>query len=1274
MNADSDARDPVEELAEDFLLRQRRGETPTLEDYVRRHPELADDIRELFPALVMIENLGGSSLAATGAHETAEPGQAKLERIGDYRIVREVGRGGMGVVYEAEQESLGRWVALKVLPAHALLDANHVRRFEREAKAAAKLHHTNIVPVFGVGHDGDTHYYVMQFIRGQGLDDVLEDLRHLRAQASHTDSNEAARAETAAPSPRPLAAADLAESLLTGTFRAGRLTTGEGGPEDEALAASASVNGTSDSSINRLPDHSDLSSVSESGQRYWHGVARIGVQVADALDYAHGQGILHRDIKPSNLLLDMKGTVWVTDFGLAKAGDAEDLTHTGDIIGTIRYMAPERFQGRSDARSEVYALGLTLFELCCLRPAFPEKDRPKLMQQVMNADAPLLRKLNSSVPRDLETIIHKAISREPAQRYGSAAALGDDLKRFLEDRPILARRASLRERSWRWCRRNPLVAALGAAVFLVTCVGFGATISQMSLARWNEQEAIKNEAVANEQRDAAERGQKEARKANASLEEAEKKLRYTLYASQMNLVQSAWDANNVRRVVQVLDAQVPKAGEDDLRGFEWHYWQRLCNSDSRTIKLPIKSEKTGLAGMIISADGTLIAGLSPAEKSGVFDLQVWETGAGKLIRTFPKVALGPEPVLPSFNRGAFSSDGKRLAWVSKRGDGAKAGKGATDLVVWNITDGSQSLAIPLPDALLLEDIAFSPDGRRLASAINHAKDISLFGTGDTTITVWDAHTGKEVFSIIQPGQASGLQFSPDSARLAVPFARRTKQTAIWDAEVIVLDWGGKELQRLKGNAGSFVSAAAFSPDGANLATIQSGTFGEANALHFWDLSAGKLLQSVSIATGHCSSLRYSPDGKSLAAPCGDQTIRVWDTASRKLRLTLKGHVGAAAVMAFNADSSQIVSATTDGVVKFWDATAQNQPTEAKPPAAGFAGKSVISPDGKLFAMGVQQTAAPKKAPAEQGIHLLDALGKELFFFRLQAGHPHGMAFSPDGGQLAAIWHLDDKGEHYELHVWNTKTGKDLYFIPTGGAFGLNDVAFSPDGARLAATFSILGKESQYEFIAGGVKLWDAATGKELHSIQERTSGQWQGVAYSHDGSRLAAVTAPTIPKTDGRDDGAALHVWNAGNMTEVVTRKGLDRGLRTVVFSPDCKLLAAAIWEFNEGGDITVMDAVTGDKCFILQGHSGPILDHAFSPDGRRIVSLASSRKESGEAEIKIWDVAGGLELLSLRCRASFGSTVAFSRDGYRLLHFSPSRRLENPVETWDATPRPDRP
>jgi serine/threonine-protein kinase len=456
MDPSSVDRDPVERLAEEFLERHRRGEHPPLTEYVDRHPEWAEEIRALFPALVMMERLKPAPGDVTGSflgEDGAVLGQVP-ERLGEFRILREVGRGGMGIVYEALQESLGRHVALKVLPSHALLNGRHLQRFLREAKAAARLHHTNIVPVFGVGGRDGLHYYVMQFIAGSGLHQVIDDLRRLKVGDRPTSPPRANA--TRGPS-----LPGLAQGLMTGQFAT---TAPEG--DDGPRVADASATSAADL-------HAGSAILSGSGRRFAREVARLGLQVAQALAYAHGRGVLHRDIKPSNLLLDVQGTVWVADFGLAKlSADGDDLTGEGDVLGTLRYMAPERFRGEADARSDLYALGLTLYELLTLRPAFDQEDRDRLIHQVTTEVPPRPRALNREIPRDLETIILKAIEHDPARRYQDAEELADDLGRFLADQPIRARAVGPLERLAKWARRKPVVAGLSAGLIAAVLLGF----------------------------------------------------------------------------------------------------------------------------------------------------------------------------------------------------------------------------------------------------------------------------------------------------------------------------------------------------------------------------------------------------------------------------------------------------------------------------------------------------------------------------------------------------------------------------------------------------------------------------------------------------------------------------------------------------------------------------------------------------------------------------------------------------------------------------------
>jgi tetratricopeptide (TPR) repeat protein/serine/threonine protein kinase len=480
MSGSDPGADQLGRLADEFLERLRRGERPALSEYTARHPTLADQIRDLFPALVMMEDVRPGTQAGG-----ATPGGGSPRRLGEYFIVREIGRGGMGVVYEAEQESLGRRVALKVLPPGMVRDAKQVLRFEREARAAARLHHTNIVPVFGVGQEDGTHYYVMQCIEGRPLDEVLAELRRLRSEPEFRDApRTAAVAPPAGPADTAGApsCASVARSLWQGQFRPPVPPEG-GGAADSAGPA-------------RREPTTPSSPLSDPQRPFAKSVAHLGVQVAEALEYAAGQGVLHRDVKPSNLLLDVWGTVWLTDFGLAAATGTPDLTNTGDLLGTLRYMAPERFEGRADARSDVYALGLTLYEMLALRPAFDGHNQAELVGHITAAEMPRLNKLDPRLPRDLVTIVHKATAREPVDRYQTAGALADDLRRFLDDRSIVARRSSVLEQTWRWCRRNPTVAGLLAALLTLFLLTVGGVV-------WHERQQAERRGRARESVEAA---------------------------------------------------------------------------------------------------------------------------------------------------------------------------------------------------------------------------------------------------------------------------------------------------------------------------------------------------------------------------------------------------------------------------------------------------------------------------------------------------------------------------------------------------------------------------------------------------------------------------------------------------------------------------------------------------------------------------------------------------------------------------------------------------
>ena len=438
MSSATDKRGPVELLADEFLARCKRGEKPTIQEYCDRRPDLAEEIRDVFEAVLMVEDLKPGPDEVTGMiGESAPAGGKRPEQIGDYRILREIGRGGMGVVYEADQQSLGRRVALKVVPRTSTGNGSAQIRFQREAKAAARMHHTNIVPVFDVGADREHLYYAMQLIHGQGLDLVINDLKRLRANS-----------EGAPEGPDRTADRSIAASLAAGKFERENLA-----PEEETDPDATGAYGGSAPSSAVFPGQSAISTATTNRGLYFRSVAQIGMQTASALSYAHSRGIIHRDIKPGNLILDTTGNVWVTDFGLAKTGDS-GMTHTGDILGTVRYMSPERFRGQCRrAPPDVYALGMTLYELLTLKAAHATGDRLKLIELIRQTEPASPRSVDSGIPRDLETIVMKAIDKDPKRRYQSADEMAEEMQRFVNDEPIKARRIGSVERFGRWrCR------------------------------------------------------------------------------------------------------------------------------------------------------------------------------------------------------------------------------------------------------------------------------------------------------------------------------------------------------------------------------------------------------------------------------------------------------------------------------------------------------------------------------------------------------------------------------------------------------------------------------------------------------------------------------------------------------------------------------------------------------------------------------------------------------------------------------------------------------
>lgn len=1180
MLTDSSASSLVSRCADEYLERLRRGERPTVAEYVQRFPHLSERLREYLPLVSMLEDAGSDSPPSQSEPSRRVAISPIPEQLGDYRLLREIGRGGMGIIFEAEQLSLGRRVALKLLMAPRAFDETGRARFQREARVASRLHHTNIVPVYEVGHAEGWWFYSMQFITGRPLDAVLKELRRRRAipdsplpsatEASSSASRSASR-DVSSTTPSTQHALPLAEDRLA---------------EDKLL----------DSLVTRLLGDAD----------YFKQIAALLVQAAEALAFAHQQGVVHRDIKPANLLLDPNGQLWIADFGLARAtelNDEHELTQTGDFVGTMKYMAPEQFRGRGDELSDLFSLGLVLYEALTLRPAFETSARWQQLRsdQVSVPTSP--RSIEPRVPRDLATICEKCLEPDPVRRMSSARELTDELHRFLRGEPIRSRPIPWWSRLDRWCRRNPLVASLSAALLLAMVVGLSVSVWQAArfrnLAKFAQSGWDNAEINATRATNEATRATRLADAERAAREESD----HNLYVAHMNLVQEAVESGNAVQGLRLLEQHRSRDGQPDRRSFEWYYWNQVLHRDTGAFE----PHGAALRAFALSPANQFVAisGESPegelSEKNPAI-VQLCDARTRRTLRRWPAQT--------SHVAALTFWDETRLVGGSARGE----------VIVWNTTDGTE--------------LARWSAHRLGITAVIAAADSSLLvvGTIDGMVSAWDAaamlaasapnetkkpRTPKPRWTWTGAGRVMDLALSPDGQQVVgACFDQRVR---LWDLS------SGRVTRELSGHTREVTAVAvcpARSVEQPTDWTILSG--GADRTVRAWSSLTGEPLWTRE-TDSEVEALAFisQPDKQPSEPSRVICTTADWHISllpleeSAEPRTNLVGHGGPVWHLLVSRDGERFFSASMDGTAREWSLEQVTRPEVLRGHTDRIFAASVSHDDRWLVSVGRDRVLWRWDLQSRRGEILLPHLPSVA-----QAAE-----YSPVDARLAIapsnyVWLLNESGQRT----------REL----TGSKRFIHAIAWHPSGRWLAAS----GQDPV-------IRIWDTHDG----SLAQQLSGHTaivRELAFAADGLRLASCS-----------DDRTVRIWpltaNLADKSDVepIIASGHSGFVRGLVWDRE----AAAIFTASSDGTIRQWRADDGQLLRTLGGNSGPLFNVQLSRDGRTLFSTGHDK------HIRLLDLLTGEQKTTLKGHSQRISFLTLSHDGRTLFSGGQDQQLR----LWSA-------